>query len=189
MNALKRDLNRISHHTKIVATLGPASSEPEMLEQMFRVGLNVVRMNFSHGDAAFHQENARKVREASDRVGRQVAIVADLQGPKIRVGKIAGGKIDLVAGEKFILDAAFSGEGTIERVGLDYRDLPQDVTKGDVLLLDDGLLTLTVDKVDGSEIHTTVVNSAPLKSNKGINKQGGGLSAAALTAKDHEDRC
>lgn len=185
--SLKRDLTRISHHTKIVATLGPASSEVDILEQMIRVGLNVVRFNFSHGTAAFHEENARKVREASERAGRQVAIIADLQGPKIRVGKIENDRIDLVEGDTFILDAAYKGEGNQQRVGLDYENLPNDVAPGDILLLDDGLLTLTVKKVDGSQIHTIVENSAPLKSNKGINKQGGGLSAPALTEKDMED--
>ena len=187
MCAFKRDLQRITHHTKIVATLGPASCEPEMLEQMIRVGLNVVRMNFSHGDADFHRENARRVRAACERVGRQVAIIADLQGPKIRVGKVAGDRVDLQEGDAFILDARYQGEGNRQRVGLDYRDLPQDVKEGDLLLLDDGLLTLSVQRVVGSEIHTIVANSAPLKSNKGINKQGGGLSAAALTEKDHHD--
>lgn len=187
MTAFKRDLHRISHHTKIVATLGPASCEPQILEEMIRVGLNVVRMNFSHGDAAFHQENARKVREASQKVGREVAIIADLQGPKIRVGKIKNGRVDLVEGNNFILDAEYQDEGNEERVGLDYPDLPKDVKKGDVLLLDDGLLTLIVKEVKGSEIHTVIDNTAPLKSNKGINKQGGGLSAAALTDKDYRD--
>ncbi|SUO97927.1 Pyruvate kinase II [Suttonella ornithocola] len=184
---MKRDLTRISHHTKIVATLGPASSEVDILEQMIRIGLNVVRFNFSHGTAEFHAENARKVREASERAGRQVAIIADLQGPKIRVGKIKDNFINLSEGDTLILDAAFEGEGTKERVGLDYRDLPKDVQAGDVLLLDDGLLTLTVTKVNGSEIYTIVENSAILKSNKGINKQGGGLSAPALTEKDLRD--
>ncbi len=183
----KRDLTRISHHTKIVATLGPASSDVDLLEQMIRVGLNVVRFNFSHGTPEFHEENARKVREASQRAGLEVAIIADLQGPKIRVGKIAGGKFELKEGDSLVFDAAFEGEGTKERVGLDYRDLPNDVTEGDTLLLDDGLLTVTVTKVNGSEIHTRVENDAVLKSNKGINKLGGGLSSPALTEKDIND--
>ena len=128
MSKEHRDLTRISHHTKIVATIGPASSDEETLEHMIRVGLNVVRFNFSHGDAAFHGENARKVREASRRVGREVAIVADLQGPKIRVGIIEGGKMELARGDKLILDAAYQGEGKNLRVGLDYRDLPKKST-------------------------------------------------------------
>ncbi|MDO5090581.1 MAG: pyruvate kinase [Cardiobacteriaceae bacterium] len=187
MSKRKRDLSHIPHHTKIVATLGPASSDEETLEQMIRIGLDVVRMNFSHGTAADHQGNAEKVRRASEHAGREVAIVADLQGPKIRVGKIAGGKIMLAEGDELVFDAEFEGEGTAECVGLDYRELPQDVAPGDVLLLDDGALTVIVKEVAGSKITTIVQNDAVLKSNKGINKQGGGLSAAALTPKDYED--
>lgn len=187
MSKKKRDLSHIPHHTKIVATLGPASSDEETLEQMIRIGLDVVRMNFSHGTAADHQGNADKVRRASERAGREVAIVADLQGPKIRVGKIAGGKIALAEGDELVFDAELEGEGTAECVGLDYRELPNDVVAGDVLLLDDGALTVIVKEVVGSKITTIVQNDAVLKSNKGINKQGGGLSAAALTPKDYED--
>lgn len=183
----QRELTRVSHHTKIVATLGPASNDLETLEHMIRVGLNVVRLNFSHGTPEIHQENAQRVREASERAGREVAIIADLQGPKIRVGKIENGKIELKEGDALILDAALQGEGNQKRIGLDYRDLPKDVNAGDVLLLDDGLLTLVVSHVEEDEIHTIVQNDAILKSNKGINKQGGGLSAAALTDKDHQD--
>lgn len=188
MNASKRNVTRISHNTKIVATLGPGSNDVQLLEDMIRAGgLNVVRFNFSHGTAEFHQENARIVREAAKRCGQEVAILADLQGPKIRVGKIQDGSIALNKGEKLILDAALEGEGTREAVGLDYRDLPNDVVAGDVLWLDDGLLTLTVDSVEGSKIITTVENAHVLKSNKGINKRGGGLSAGALTEKDFRD--
>ncbi|QEY23924.1 pyruvate kinase [Neisseria animalis] len=188
MNTAKRDIGRISHNTKIVATLGPGSNDVGLLEDMMRTGgLNVVRFNFSHGTAEFHAENARIVREAAKRAGQEIAILADLQGPKIRVGKIAGGSIELKEGEKLVLDASLEGEGTREAVGLDYRNLPDDVKAGDVLWLDDGLLTLTVDAVEGSKIITTVENSHVLKSNKGINKRGGGLSAGALTEKDFRD--
>ena len=188
MSELQRDLTRISHNTKIVATLGPGSNNVQLLEDMIRVGgLNVVRFNFSHGTPEFHEENARIVREAAKRAGQEVAILADLQGPKIRVGKIAGGSIELNKDETLILDAALEGEGTREAVGLDYRDLPNDVVAGDVLWLDDGLLTLTVEAVEGSRIITRVENSHVLKSNKGINKRGGGLSAGALTEKDFRD--
>ncbi|STZ77222.1 pyruvate kinase [Bergeriella denitrificans] len=188
MSAAKRDTARISHNTKIVATLGPGSNDVQLLEDMIRVGgLNVVRFNFSHGTAEFHAENARLVREAAKRCGQEVAILADLQGPKIRVGKIAGGSIQLNQGETLVLDASLEGEGTREAVGLDYRDLPNDVRAGDVLWLDDGLLTLTVEAVEGSRIVTRVENSHVLKSNKGINKRGGGLSAGALTEKDFRD--
>ena len=183
----KRDLSRVAHHTKIIATLGPASSGEDILEHMIRAGLDVVRMNFSHGTAEFHQENAARVRRASERAGHEVAIVADLQGPKIRVGKIAGGQFSVADGEELVFDAELTGEGSRECVGLDYRELPGDVATGDVLLLDDGALTVVVKEVIGSKIVTIVQNDAVLKSNKGINKQGGGLSAAALTPKDFED--
>lgn len=185
--AIDRDITHISHHTKIVATLGPASDSPEMLESLIKLGLNVFRFNFSHSDAKTHAENAKKVREASQRAGREVAIVADLQGPKIRVGKIKDKQVQLTEGQTLILDASFKEEGDAQRVGLDYEDLPKDVSTGDILLLDDGLITLEVIKVQDSEVHTKVLNSAVLKSNKGINKRGGGLSAPALTEKDIRD--
>ncbi len=184
----QRNLTRIRHNTKIVATLGPASNNIDLLEDMIRVGgLNVVRFNFSHGTTEFHQQNALIVREAAKRTGHEIAIMADLQGPKIRVGKLEGDSIALLAGEKLLLDAAFAGEGTRARVGVDYPKLPNDLKAGDILLLDDGLLTLNVDSINGSEILTTVANNHVLKSNKGINKQGGGLSADALTEKDLRD--
>ena len=173
--------------TKIVATLGPASSDPVMLEKMIRAGVNVVRLNFSHGSAEDHVMRARLVREAATRAGVEVAIMADLQGPKIRVGKFAEGKVHLVQGEKFILDASRTEPGDIKGVGLDYKELPRDVKVGDVLLLNDGLIVLKVDAVRGEEVHTTVKLGGDLSNNKGINKQGGGLTAPALTAKDMED--
>jgi len=173
--------------TKIVATLGPACSEPALLEQMLRAGVNVVRLNFSHGKTQDHIEMARMVREVSQRVGREVAIIADLQGPKIRVGKFAEGKVVLQPGQKFILDAARSAPGDIDAVGLDYKALPREVKAGDVLLLNDGLIVIAVEAVRGDAIHTTVRLGGELSNNKGINKQGGGLAAAALTAKDMED--
>ncbi len=173
--------------TKIVATLGPASSDPALLEKMIRAGVNVVRLNFSHGKAQDHINLAAVVREASQRAGREVAIMADLQGPKIRVGKFLEGKVQLVPGEKFVLDASRTELGDIKGVGLDYKELPRDVKAGDVLLLNDGLIVLTVDAVLGEEVITTVKLGGELSNNKGINKQGGGLTAPALTAKDMED--
>jgi pyruvate kinase len=173
--------------TKIVATLGPASSDPVMLEKMIRAGVNVVRLNFSHGTAEDHVNRARLVREAATRAGVEVAIMADLQGPKIRVGKFLEGKVHLVQGEKFILDASRTEPGDIKGVGLDYKELPRDVKVGDVLLLNDGLIVLKVDAVRGEQVHTTVKLGGDLSNNKGINKQGGGLTAPALTAKDMED--
>ena len=173
--------------TKIVATLGPASSSPEILERMIRAGVDVVRMNFSHGKAQDHIDRAALVRDVARRAGREVAIMADLQGPKIRVGKFEGDKTLLEPGQKFVLDGATTELGTNERVGLDYKELPRDVKAGDVLLLNDGLLKLVVDAVRGEEVHTTVVVGGVLSNNKGINKAGGGLTAPALTSKDMED--
>src|SRR5574343_540114 len=173
--------------TKIVATLGPSSSTPEVLEAMIRAGVNVVRLNFSHGKAQDHIDRANLVREAAQRAGREVAIMADLQGPKIRVGKFAEGKVMLEPGAKFVLDASRTEPGDLGGVGLDYKELPRDVKAGDVLLLNDGLIVMTVDKVVGDAVHTTVKLGGELSNNKGINKQGGGLTAPALTAKDMED--
>ncbi len=170
--------------TKIVATLGPASSDPALLEQMIRAGVNVVRLNFSHGKAQDHIDRAHMVREAAARAGTVVAIMADLQGPKIRVGRFAEGKVMLEPGAKFVLDATRAELGDVNEVGLDYKDLPQEVKAGDVLLLNDGLIVLTVDAVKGQAVHTTVKLGGELSNNKGINKQGGGLTAPALTAKD-----
>ena len=172
--------------TKIVATIGPASSSPDILLQMMQAGLDVVRLNFSHGTADDHRQRAEFVREAARQVGREVAIMADLQGPKIRVGKFENGKTMLVAGNPFILDADCQ-LGNNERVGLDYKDLPRDLRAGDVLLLNDGLIVLDVTRVIGEEIHTTVKVGGELSNNKGINRQGGGLTAPALTEKDMED--
>ena len=177
----------MSSVTKIVATLGPASSSAEVLEKMIRAGVDVVRLNFSHGTAQDHIDRATLVREVAAKVGTVVAIMADLQGPKIRVGKFEEGKTQLVPGQRFILDAAGTAPGTNERVGLDYKELPRDVRPGDTLLLNDGLLRLTVEAVKGDEVHTTVVVGGVLSNNKGINKAGGGLTAPALTAKDMED--
>mgnify|MGYP003602127282 FL=1 len=173
--------------TKIVATLGPASSEVGLLERMIQAGVNVVRLNFSHGSAQDHVDRAQMVREAAQRAGREVAIMADLQGPKIRVGKFAQGRIMLEAGASFVLDASRTELGDQEGVGLDYKELPRDTRPGDVLLLNDGLIVLTVEAVRGEAVHTKVRIGGELSNNKGINKQGGGLTAPALTAKDMED--
>ena len=173
-------------HTKIVATLGPASSTPEVLDRMVLAGIDVVRMNFSHGTADDHRARAEGIRAAAARHGRTVGILGDLQGPKIRVGKFEAGKITLVPGEKFTLDAQCP-LGNQERVGLDYKDLPKDVVNGDILLLDDGRLKLEVTGVRGHEIYTRIIVGGDLSNNKGINRQGGGLTAPALTGKDMDD--
>ena len=172
--------------TKIVATIGPASSDVDTLTRMIHAGVDVVRLNFSHGTAQDHTDRAELVRSIAADLGREVAIMADLQGPKIRVGKFEKGKVQLARGAKFVLDAACE-LGNEEHVGLDYKDLPRDVRSGDVLLLNDGLIVLVVDRVTGTQVHTTVRTGGELSNNKGINRMGGGLTAAALTSKDMED--
>ncbi|MEO5692258.1 MAG: pyruvate kinase [Usitatibacter sp.] len=173
--------------TKIVATLGPSSSDAATLERMFLAGVDVVRLNFSHGTANDHRKRAELVRQVCRKVDRAVGIMADLQGPKIRVGKFKDGKVQLVAGADFILDAGFEELGDVARVGLDYKDLPRDVRPGDVLLLDDGKIVLDVKAVRGTEVHTVTRHGGVLSNNKGINRQGGGLTAPALTPKDIDD--
>lgn len=173
--------------TKIVATLGPASDSPEMIEAMINAGVDVVRLNFSHGSAEDHQRRAGYVRAAAYRLGKQVAIMADLQGPKIRVGRFEHGKVTLREGQPFILDAARTEAGDETGVGLDYKELPRDVVPGDILLLNDGLIELEVERVAGAAVHTRVKVGGELSNHKGINKRGGGLSAPALTPKDMAD--
>ncbi|MFT3963104.1 pyruvate kinase [Propionivibrio sp.] len=172
--------------TKIVATLGPASRDPQILETLIRTGVNVVRLNFSHGKADDHVQTAAEVRRIAASVGRPIGILADLQGPKIRIGKFEEGKIHLDVGQRLILDAKCE-LGNQERVGLDYKDLPRDVSPGNILLLDDGRIELEVENVQGPEIFTVVRHGGVLSNNKGINRKGGGLSAPALTAKDMDD--
>ena len=172
--------------TKIVATLGPSSTDPETLERMFLAGVDVVRLNFSHGSAQDHIQRAELVRSLCRKTGRTVAIMADLQGPKIRIGRFKEGRIALNKGDEFVLDAECE-LGDQEHVGLDYKDLPRDVKPGDMLLLDDGRMVLDVVEVAGHRISCTVRHGGELSNNKGINRKGGGLTAPALTAKDMED--
>jgi pyruvate kinase len=174
--------------TKIVATLGPATDRDDNLEKIIKAGANVVRLNFSHGVAQDHKDRAAKVREIASKLDTHIAILADLQGPKIRVSTFKEGKVNLEVGAKFILDAEMEkGEGDINGVGIDYKELPQDVSSGDLLLLNDGLIQLTVDEVVGKKVHTTVTVGGVLSNNKGINRLGGGLTAPAFTEKDKED--
>ncbi|HEX2826350.1 MAG TPA: pyruvate kinase [Burkholderiales bacterium] len=172
--------------TKIVATLGPASSDAKTLSRMIEAGLDVVRMNFSHGTAAEHKKRVELVRSLARKAGRAVGVLVDLQGPKIRIGKFSDGSINLVGGESFVLDAERT-MGDIGGVGLDYKNLPKDVRKGDTLLLDDGRIVLGVSGVRGSRISTVVEQGGVLSNNKGINRLGGGLTAPALTEKDMRD--
>ena len=173
--------------TKIVATLGPASSDQKVLEAMIRAGVDLVRMNFSHGSAQDHMARPETVSAASDAVARTLAILADLQGPKIRVRKFENDKIELHKDDLFILDASWDKLGNQQRVGLDYKDLPKDVSTGSILLLNDGMLEFHVVEVKGEEVICKVVRGGVLSNNKGINRKGGGLTAPALTDKDKED--
>ena len=174
--------------TKIVATLGPATEDREVLKKIIAAGVNVVRLNFSHGTAQDHIDRATMVREVSKELGVYVGILGDLQGPKIRVSTFKDGPIKLEVGDKFELNSTLGkGEGTKDKVGIDYKKLPQDVRVDDVLLLDDGRVQLKVLKTTDTEVFTEVTVGGPLSNNKGINRQGGGLTAPALTIKDKED--
>ena len=178
-------MSAIARRTKILATLGPATDKPGVLDALLAAGVDVVRLNFSHGDPASQIARAQAVREAAARVGREVGILADLPGPKIRIETFADGKVELKAGDRFDLlasDDAPPGDAT--QVGVSYLGLPGDVAPGDVLLLDDGLLQLQVESVDGARIACTVLNDGALSNRKGLNKQGGGLSLGALTEHD-----
>jgi pyruvate kinase len=174
--------------TKIIATLGPATQDPRVLEELILAGTDVVRINFSHGSWADHERQIKTVREISERNGRYVGVLGDLQGPKIRIHRFRQGPVTLVEGEPFTLDTALDpAAGTVAGVGVAYEDLPRDVAPGDSLLLDDGQLTLAVERVEGTRVHCRVTSGGELSDNKGINRQGGGLSAPALTDKDRED--
>ncbi len=174
--------------TKIVATLGPGSSSSEVIMELIRSGVDVFRLNFSHGTHEEQKHRVEIIRQCSEKIGRIVGILADLQGPKIRTHRFKDGAVQLIRGETFILDASMEvGAGTQERVGITYKDLPHDVKSGNVLLLDDGRVELVVEKIEGTEIHCTVVYTSVLSNNKGINLKGGGLSAPALTDKDRSD--
>lgn len=174
--------------TKIVSTLGPSTDKPGVLEAMIEAGVNVVRMNFSHGKAEDHRQRATRVRNIAAKLGTHVAILGDLQGPKIRVSTFENDRVELNVGDNFMLDSALEpGKGTKDSVGLDYKALPQDVSSGDILLLDDGRVQLKVVGVSGTEVRTKVLIGGALSNNKGINKKGGGLSADALTEKDKND--
>ncbi len=174
--------------TKIIATLGPATDKEDTLEHILRAGVDLVRINFSHGKPEDHERRITQARAISKKIGKEIGVIADLQGPKIRVARFLEGKIQLLANQRFILDASLASEaGTSERVGIDYKALPQDVHPGDTLLLDDGRLVLEVEQVLGHEIHCIVKVGGELSNHKGINRQGGGLSANALTDKDRDD--
>ncbi len=174
--------------TKIVATLGPATDDLNILKNILSAGVNVVRLNFSHGIPQDHIDRANNVRKTAKELGIYVGILGDLQGPKIRVSTFKNGPIALAIGDKFELDATLGkGEGCQEKVGIDYKALVQDVSVNDILLLDDGRVQLKVLSTSDTSVFTEVTVGGPLSNNKGINRQGGGLTAPALTEKDKED--
>ena len=178
----------MDRRTKIVATLGPSTDSPEVIDDIIRGGVDVVRLNFSHGTAEDHRRRAEIVRERAEQYGRHVAVLGDLQGPKIRIERFKEGKITLKEGDPFILDAGCGpDDGDHDRVGLTYKPLVRDVQAGDTLLLDDGRIVLKVEDVSGFEIQCHTVVGGALSNNKGINRQGGGLSAPAITDKDRAD--
>ncbi len=174
--------------TKILATLGPATDEPGVLEGLFKAGLDVVRLNFSHGAAQDHIDRATRVRELSKNTGRRVGVLCDLQGPKIRIARFKDTKVWLDEGQDFALDIDLdTNAGDTTQVGLGFESLAKEVKPGQRLLLDDGRVVLDVVETNGRRIDCKVVVGGYLSNNKGINLLGGGLSAAALTDKDKED--
>jgi pyruvate kinase len=178
----------ILRRTKIVVTLGPALDDPQVLRQVILAGADVFRSNFSHGTVEMHEKRMEMVRKIAAEEGKIVAMLVDLQGPKIRVGRFKNKKVQLHEGQAFTLDAALGDdEGTEQSVSLDYKDLSNDVVAGDTLLLDDGRIVMQVQSIQGPRIHCQVIVGGDLSNNKGINRLGGGLSAAALTDKDRSD--
>lgn len=178
----------VRRRTKIVATLGPATDSPEVIEQLLLAGVNVVRLNFSHGNIDDHQRRVDTVRSAARRLGRHIGVLGDLQGPKIRIRRFAEGPIHLDTGDEFALDANLGKKaGNRHEVGITYAPLADDVEKDDILLLNDGQISLRVREVTGRRVECVVVQGGTLSDSKGINRQGGGLSATALTDKDKED--
>lgn len=174
--------------TKIVATVGPASAPEPMLDTLIGAGVNVFRLNFSHGTADTHRDTAEKIRRCAEQRSEHVAILADLQGPKIRIGCFRDGPIMLTAGQPFTLDTALADDaGDSGQVGVSYPPLPTDCQAGDILLLNDGLLELEVNAINGTRVECTVRVGGKLSDHKGVNRKGGGLSARALTEKDLAD--
>jgi len=178
---------RIMRRAKIVCTLGPASSSPEKLRQLIDAGMDVARFNFSHGDYATHEENLKNLRIQAKEAGRAVAALLDLQGPKIRVARFENGEVELARGARFTITTDMSVQGNVDRVATSYSGIVGDVSKGDLILLDDGFLALRVAEVTKTEVRTIVEEGGTLKNNKGINLPSVAVSAPALTAKDKED--
>jgi pyruvate kinase len=178
----------ILRRSKIVVTLGPSTDEPGILKKVLAAGADVVRINLSHGTRDAHEARISNTRAFALELGKEIGIMVDLQGPKLRISRFKEGFIDLKPGANFILDTNLDKEaGNTEIVGIDYKELPKDVQKGDILLLDDGLIMLEVTDVNHTQIHTVVKLGGKLSNNKGLNRRGGGLTANPLTPKDKED--
>jgi pyruvate kinase len=174
--------------TKIIATLGPAVDDDSAIENLIRAGIDLARINFSHGTLSDHQRRVKSVRDCAASLGRQVGILADLQGPKVRIAQFADGWVNLKPGAEFVLDASLpASAGTQDMVGINYKPLPKDVKSGDILLLDDGRVELEVRRIEGERIICAVNSGGELTDNKGVNRTGGGLSAGALAEKDRQD--
>lgn len=174
--------------TKIIATLGPATDSMEMTTKIIEAGVDLVRLNFSHGEHAEHEKRIQQVREAATMAQREIGILADLQGPKIRISHFKNDKVILTEGHEFILNTTLGEkEGDVSQVGITYESLTTDVHPGDTLSLDDGRIILTVTEVTATKVIATVTVGGELSNNKGINRKGGGLSAVALTTKDEKD--
>lgn len=183
-----RKMTTQQRRTRILATLGPATDAPGVLEAIVAAGVDVVRLNFSHGKPEDHAERVTRVREAARACGREVGILGDLQGPKIRIERFANGPVELKAGDAFALHARADAEpGDAAGVGVSYLGLPGDVGPGDILLLDDGLISLRVERIERDSVHTRVLNEGVLSDRKGLNRLGGGLSLDALSDKDRAD--
>ena len=176
----------MDRRTKIVCTLGPASSDPETIREMVRAGMDVARMNFSHGTHEEHRQRVERVREAAKAEGRVVTILQDLQGPKIRVGQVRDDSVMLKEGQDLVITTE-PMEGTSERIYIDYETLPQDAEVGGRILIDDGLLELKVTAINNSELHTKVVEGGPLRSRKGVNLPHIRTTTPSLTEKDLKD--
>src|SRR5699024_65750 len=177
---------RAMRRAKIVSTLGPSTSTPEAIRELVDAGMDLARLNLSHGEHAVHERNYEQVRAASDDSGRAVGVLVDLQGPKIRVGRFADGPIELVPGQHFTITSR-DVPGDREIVGTTHSGLAGDVTAGDSILIDDGKITLAVESVDDTDVRCRVVYGGPLSDNKGINLPGAAVSAPALTEKDEVD--
>jgi pyruvate kinase len=185
MNLILTENGHQLRRTKIIATLGPATDDREVLKGIIRAGADVFRLNMSHGSVEEQKARARMVREVSSGLGREVALLADLQGPKIRVERFENGSVELSAGDEFTLDAEDAATpGDSKRVGVSYPGLVNDVKSGDLLLLDDGMISMQVKFVNAGQIVCEVENGGTLKDRKGLNLQGGGLSLSGIAEHD-----